>query len=63
MQSDISRFFNSFSTLANDPESSGLSNAVLRQRQNLATSFNGAARQLEDVQSSVNRSIEDAVNE
>jgi flagellar hook-associated protein 1 len=30
--------------------------------QNLATSFNGAARQLEETQSSVNRSIEDAVN-
>ena len=30
--------------------------------QNLATSFNRAARQLEETQSSVNRSIEDAVN-
>lgn len=62
MQSDISRFFNSFSTLANDPESSGLRNAVLAAGQNLAASFNSAARQLDDVQSSVNRSIDDAVN-
>ncbi|HEX2520502.1 MAG TPA: hypothetical protein VHP35_00150, partial [Terriglobia bacterium] len=62
MQNAISRFFNSFSTLANDPESSGLRHAVLAAGQNLAASFNSAARQLDDVQSSVNRSIDDAVN-
>lgn len=62
LQEGISRFFNSFSTLANNPESSALRNAVLSAAQNLATSFNGAARQLDEIQSSVNRSIEDAVN-
>ena len=62
VQDGISQFFNSFSTLANNPESSALRNAVLSAAQNLATSFNGAARQLEETQSSVNRSIEDAVN-
>ena len=62
LQDGISRFFNSFSTLANNPESSALRNAVLSAAQNLATSFNGAARQLEETRSSVNRSIQDAVN-
>lgn len=62
LQDGISRFFNSFSTLANNPESSALRNAVLSAAQNLATAFNGTARQLEETKSSVNRSIEDAVN-
>jgi len=62
IQEGVSRFFNSFSALANEPESSALRNSVLSAAQNVATSFNGAARQLDELQSSVNRSIEDAVN-
>ncbi len=63
LQDDISRFFNSFSRLANDPESSGLRNAVLATAQSLAASFNSAARQLDEVQARVNGSIDDAVNQ
>lgn len=62
LQEGISNFFNSFATLANNPESLALRNSVLSAAQNMTAVFNGTARQLEEIQASVNRSIQDAIN-
>src|SRR5678815_5801743 len=50
IQDGLSRFFNSFSTLATDPTSMPLRYGVLSAAENLASSFREAAQQLEDVQ-------------
>ncbi len=63
LQSEISGFFNSFATLANEPESSGLRDAVLASAQNLASSFNSLASQFDEARASVNRSITSAVSQ
>jgi flagellar hook-associated protein 1 FlgK len=62
LQEGISRFFNSLSTLADNPESVPLRHSVVSAARNLASVFNSTARQLEEIQLSVNRSVSDAVN-
>jgi len=63
IQEDLSRFFNSFSTLATDPTSSPLRYGVVSAAQNLAASFREAAQQLVDVQDQANAAAEQTVSE
>jgi flagellar hook-associated protein 1 FlgK len=63
IQDGLSRFFNSFSTLATDPTSMPLRYGVLSAAENLASSFREAAQQLEDVQSQANAAAGEAVRQ
>ncbi|MFN8009146.1 MAG: flagellar hook-associated protein FlgK [Terriglobia bacterium] len=63
LQDAVSNFFNSFSTLANNPESIPLRNNVLSSAQNLTDVFHEYSTQLSDIQQNVNASIKDAVTQ
>jgi len=59
----LSKFFNAFSGLANDPTSSSLRYNVVTAGQNLAGMFNDAARQLSDIQQNADTAVVDTVNQ
>jgi flagellar hook-associated protein 1 FlgK len=63
LQEAISRFFNSFSTLANDPTSSSLRSSVVSTAENLSNVFQSSAQQLVDIQQNTNGSIIDTVSQ
>ena len=63
LQEGISRLFNSFATLANNPESAALRGSVVSAAQNLTSLFNSTAQQFDEIQASVNSSIGDAVGQ
>src|SRR5215471_8662143 len=59
----LSKFFNSFSALANDPTSSSLRYGVISAGQNLAVMFNDATKQLSDIQQNADTAVIDTVNQ
>ena len=59
----LSRFFNSFSSLANDPTSAPLRYGVISAGQNLAVMFNDATKQLSDIQQNADTAVIDTVNQ
>ena len=61
LQEGISRFFDSFATLANNPESDALRHTLTSAADSLASTFRSSAQQLIDIQQNVNSSIKDAV--
>jgi flagellar hook-associated protein 1 len=63
IQEAISRFFNSFSTLANDPTSVPLRTSVLSAAENLTNVFQNSAQQLTEIQQNINGSVVDSVNQ
>jgi len=63
LQDGISRFFNSFSTLAGDPTSSSLRYGVVSAAQNMAAMFRSAAQQLTDVRDNANTAVAASVGE
>lgn len=63
LQEAISRFFNSFSTLANDPTSSSLRSSVISAGENLSNVFQSSAQQLVDIQQNTNGAVVDTVNQ
>jgi flagellar hook-associated protein 1 FlgK len=63
LQEGISRFFNSWSALATNPESTALRHSVVSAAENLASNFQSSGQQLVDIQQNVNKSIIDAVNQ
>ena len=63
IQENLSRFFNSFSTLATDPTSMPLRYDVVSAAESLASSFREAAQQLTEIQSQANAAAEEAVHQ
>lgn len=63
LQEGIGRFFNSFSTLAMNPESTSLRNSVVSAAQNLSSLMQSSSQQLEDIRVNVNSSVVDTVNQ
>ncbi len=59
----LSRFFNSFSSLANDPTSAPLRYGVISAAKNLAVMFNDATKQLSDIQQNADTAVIDSVNQ
>jgi flagellar hook-associated protein 1 FlgK len=60
---DITAFFSSLSDLSTDPSDSSDRQAVLTAAQNLASSFNDSANELDQIQSSLNQSVTDTVSQ
>jgi flagellar hook-associated protein 1 FlgK len=63
IQNGITNFFNSWSALSTDPESTSLRNGVVTAAQNLTSNIKGSYNQLVDLQQNVNKNIMDAVNQ
>ena len=63
LQQNISEFYNSFSTLATDPESVPFRNSVITQARNLASSFQSSAQQLVDIRQNLNQQVSSVVDQ
>ena len=63
LQSSISNFFNSFSSLANTPEDASLRQQVLANGQAMGTQFKQTYEQLQSIQQSVDGQVADTVNQ
>ncbi len=63
LQENISQFFNSFTTLADNPESAPFRNSVITQAKNLASAFQSSARQLVDIRQNLNLQVTNVVDQ
>jgi len=63
LQADLSNFFNSFQSLATDPTSSPLRQAVIIAGQNLAGDFNQASTNLATIQQGLDQSVVQTVGQ
>ncbi len=63
LQQNISQFYNSFSTLATDPQSVSFRNSVITQATNLASSFQSSAQQLVDIRQNLNQQVSSVVDQ
>ena len=60
---NLSAFFNSISQLSTNPTDEAQRSSVMTAAQNLATSFNQTAQSLETIQSNLNQSVSQTVNQ
>jgi flagellar hook-associated protein 1 FlgK len=63
MQTDLSNFFNSFQSLATDPNSSSLRQSVIIAGQNLAGAFNQTSQNLATIQQGLDQSVVQTVDQ
>jgi flagellar hook-associated protein 1 FlgK len=63
LQTDLSNFFNSFQSLATDPTSSSLRQAVILAGQNLAGAFNQTSSSLSTTQQGLDQSVVQSVQQ
>jgi len=63
LQSVLSSFYNSYSSLATDPTSTSLRESVLTAAQNLATAFNQDSTNLESISSSMDQQVSSDVSQ
>jgi flagellar hook-associated protein 1 FlgK len=63
LQTALSNFFNSFSSLSADPTSSTLREAVISAGQNLAQAFNQSSQSLTTIRSGLDQSVEQDVDQ
>jgi flagellar hook-associated protein 1 FlgK len=63
LQESISQFYDSFNTLATNPESIPFRNSVITQARNLASAFHSSAQQLVDIRQNLNTQVASIVDQ
>jgi flagellar hook-associated protein 1 FlgK len=63
LQESISQFYDSFNTLATNPESVPFRNSVIAQAKNLASAFHSSAQRLVDIRQNLNTQVSSVVDQ
>lgn len=63
IQQSITDYFNSWSALSTDPESTSLRNSLISSAQNMVSNIQSSYGQLEDTRQNINKNVLDAVNQ